>query len=114
MADFSSQGDFAGASGVIYKITAIPGAHCGDGIVTGRETCDERATATGGCSESCNTVPGWKCPGDGSPCVPSLTPDPILWHQPLAGHGRTDTGPSAAMTVKHQLRGTRACTRGPR
>jgi cysteine-rich repeat protein len=37
---------------------------CGDGILTGWETCEDGNTASGdGCSSDCVIEPGWKCEG---------------------------------------------------
>ncbi|CEL91843.1 unnamed protein product [Vitrella brassicaformis CCMP3155] len=42
---------------------------CGDFVVVGAETCDDGNTAAGdGCSETCQTEPGWTCPIPGEPC----------------------------------------------
>ncbi len=43
---------------------------CGDGKVTGSESCDDGNTEDGdGCSKDCAVESGWKCEVPGEPCV---------------------------------------------
>jgi cysteine-rich repeat protein len=44
---------------------------CGDGVIAGSETCDDRNTTPGdGCDAHCQLETGWTCPQAGSPCLP--------------------------------------------
>ena len=57
--------------------------HCGDGIISGTETCDDDNSGTGdGCDNNCDVETGYKCEDDrlGSTCV---------W---ACGEGIVDTG----------------------
>ncbi|MFP8878589.1 MAG: IPTL-CTERM sorting domain-containing protein, partial [Myxococcota bacterium] len=52
---------------------------CGDGIVTGSETCDDSGKTPGdGCDAVCQIEPGYLCTGTPSECqaipVPALSP----------------------------------------
>ena len=46
-------------------------SRCGDGMIAGAETCDDRNTLPAdGCDASCQLEPGWTCPQAGARCVP--------------------------------------------
>ena len=45
-------------------------AVCGDGKITGDESCDDGNTKAGdGCSGDCAVEDGWRCPTPGEPCI---------------------------------------------
>jgi cysteine-rich repeat protein len=47
----------------------LPGACCGDGVISGTETCDDGNTISGdGCSATCQTERGYVCTGAPSHC----------------------------------------------
>ena len=55
---------------------------CGDGVVLGREECDDGVDPTtqapvgrDGCNETCQTEPGWVCDTPGTACRPTLCGD---------------------------------------
>lgn len=69
----------------------VPGARCrptcGDGLVRGREQCDDGGIAAGdGCDENCALEPGWVCP-EGEACKPTVCGDGVL-----EGSERCDDG----------------------
>ena len=48
---------------------APPGPGCGDGVLQGGESCDDKnARAGDGCDASCQIEPGFLCPTAGRPC----------------------------------------------
>lgn len=48
---------------------------CGDGAISGSETCDDRNTLSGdGCSSTCQIEQGWRCAGQPSVCTPITIP----------------------------------------
>ncbi len=58
-----------------------PAGVCGDGIVSGFESCDDGNLIAGdGCDASCGIEPGWTCPSPGQAC-----------RQPRCGDGFQDS-----------------------
>jgi fibro-slime domain-containing protein len=54
---------------------------CGDGNITGDETCDDFQmvpTSGDGCSEQCKVEPGWTCPDVGAACEAAQCGDGIV------------------------------------
>jgi fibro-slime domain-containing protein len=51
---------------------------CGDGVVTGDESCDDNNTVAGdGCAADCHNVElGYNCPADGGKCSPAVVTCP--------------------------------------
>lgn len=55
--------DFKWSTGTVTTV-------CGDGVITGAETCDDANTASGdGCSSSCQIESGYTCSGTPSICI---------------------------------------------
>lgn len=51
------------------------GPVCGDGVISGSESCDDSKTQSGdGCSSTCAVENGWTCTGAPSKCVQSASP----------------------------------------
>lgn len=63
--------DAGGFASVDGGITPLPsGSVCGDGVVSGAESCDDGNTTSGdGCSSICRIETGYQCPTPGSPCI---------------------------------------------
>jgi len=63
-------------SGVTLSINSCAaGSICGNGTITGMETCDDGDLLSGdGCSSSCQIEQGWRCQGQPSVCSPDTTP----------------------------------------
>jgi len=63
-------------SGVQLSINSCAsGSVCGNGTITGTETCDDGGLISGdGCSSSCQIEQGWRCQGQPSVCTPDTTP----------------------------------------
>ena len=58
----------AGSSWNVNK--CVEAVACGNGAVTGIETCDDGNTTAGdGCSATCQIESGWVCSTPGSPCM---------------------------------------------
>jgi fibro-slime domain-containing protein len=61
---------------------------CGDGKVTGAETCDDgNKTPNDGCSATCGVEAGWQCPTAGAKCTAKSCSDGIV-----AGNEQCDDG----------------------
>jgi len=51
---------------------------CGDGLVLGREQCDDgNVAAADGCSDTCHLEPGYVCPDAGQPCRATVCGDGV-------------------------------------
>jgi fibro-slime domain-containing protein len=65
---------------------------CGDGKITGDETCDDQNTKAGdGCDSSCHVEPGWSCLVVGAACSAAQCGDSLV-----AGDEKCDDGNAAA------------------
>jgi cysteine-rich repeat protein len=54
-----------------YKLEVTFTALCGDGLITGSETCDDGNTMSGdGCADNCRVESGFTCMGQPSVCTP--------------------------------------------
>lgn len=63
--DYLNDGVIAG-----YKLQVTFTALCGDGKITGSETCDDANTNSGdGCANNCRVEPGFTCTGQPSVCM---------------------------------------------
>lgn len=57
----------ARTASLAIDVTIVP--VCGDGLLTGAETCDDLGTeAADGCDAACVAEPGWACDGEPSEC----------------------------------------------
>lgn len=52
-------------------------ATCGNGVVEGRETCDDGGAMGPGCSATCTLEPGYTCPIANSACIPTSCGDGV-------------------------------------
>jgi cysteine-rich repeat protein len=60
----------APGSFMLAMTCSSPPAQCGDGVLSGAETCDDGNVAAGdGCSATCMTESGWSCPAPGQTCM---------------------------------------------
>ena len=58
-----------GASSVAESVSCTVPSECGDGLVEGTESCDDRNLLAGdGCDASCGVEDGWTCMGSPSRC----------------------------------------------
>ena len=65
---------------------------CGDGTISGEETCDDGNTADGdGCSSACVVEDGWNCPEAGKACQPNATEE-ICGDGKIGGKEKCDDG----------------------
>lgn len=68
----------AGTTPYTLDITCEP-IVCGDGVLTGDETCEDGNTASGdGCSDICQVEPDYYCSGSPSVCVPMICGDGVV------------------------------------
>ncbi|MBO4351276.1 MAG: DUF4215 domain-containing protein, partial [Proteobacteria bacterium] len=67
---------------------------CGDGEMTGDETCDDANTDDGdGCSATCAIEEGWKCEEAGQPCTQMEEPqDSVCGDSEITGDETCDDG----------------------
>jgi fibro-slime domain-containing protein len=82
---------------------------CGDGKVTGNETCDDGHTVSGdGCSATCQVEAGWSCPTAGHACIAKTCGDGIV-----AGSEQCDlgmlNGPTTGCSTSCQIESGFAC-----
>jgi fibro-slime domain-containing protein len=74
---------------------------CGDGAVTGDETCDDSNTAPGdGCDATCRLERGWYCPVVGVACVAAECSDGIVAGFEQCDDGNTDNGDGCSVTCQ--------------
>jgi fibro-slime domain-containing protein len=95
-----------GAGGSIVVPDAGPDAigpqnKCGNGVVTGKEDCDDGNTKSGdGCSSTCQLEPGWVCPNPGAPCIAKQCGDGIIAGLEQCDDGNTADGDGCSSTCK--------------
>lgn len=69
----ADQDGAGGADPVVLQTTVSVDSDvvCGDGVISGLETCDDGNTTAGdGCDANCQVEPGWECTDEPSVCVP--------------------------------------------
>ncbi|UPA22295.1 DUF4215 domain-containing protein [Candidatus Peribacteria bacterium] len=92
---------------VITRTSSAPAtaikAGCGDGLMTGAETCDDKNAVSGdGCSASCAVESGFECAGQPSKCW-SLCGDGVTASNERCDDGDLENGDGCSASCKDEF-----------